>query len=147
MPHDAERVTRIVEKAEFIEECLSILVSKQSVSRTQYRQDAELRDIVERRFEKVTQATIDIGRMLLKERSESTPEANAAVMVALDDAGVLTTETAAQMAQAATFGNVLAHEYGDVLDNDIVYDALQNLDRYRAFLHEVRDYLAECGAL
>jgi uncharacterized protein YutE (UPF0331/DUF86 family) len=51
------------------------------------------------------------------------------------------------MARAAQFRNVLAHEYGDVIDDEIVYEALHNLDRYRAFLHEVRDYLASVGAL
>ena len=51
------------------------------------------------------------------------------------------------MAQAAMFRNVLAHEYGDVLDQDIVYEALQDLGRYRDFLHELRDYLDEIGAI
>jgi len=51
------------------------------------------------------------------------------------------------MAEAALFRNVLAHEYGDVLDEDIVYSALQDLRRYRDFLVEVREYLDEVGAL
>jgi len=51
------------------------------------------------------------------------------------------------MAQAAMFRNVLVHEYGDVLDQDIVYEALQDLGRYRDFLHELRDYLDEIGAI
>lgn len=51
------------------------------------------------------------------------------------------------MAQAALFRNVLAHEYGNVLDHDTIYEALQDLERYRLFLSEVRDYLEEAGAL
>jgi len=60
---------------------------------------------------------------------------------------VLSEDTASDMAQAAMFRNVLAHEYGDVLDQDIVYEALQNLSRYRAFLHELCDYLDDVGAI
>jgi len=65
----------------------------------------------------------------------------------LHETGVLTEETAESMAEAALFRNVLAHEYGDVLDEDIVYSALQDLRRYRDFLVEVREYLDEVGAL
>lgn len=60
---------------------------------------------------------------------------------------VLSESVADQMAQAALFRNVLAHEYGDVLDHTTVYEALQDLERYRLFLHEVRDYLDSVGVL
>lgn len=146
-PHSLERVETIVEKAEFVEECLEILAARQSVTRAEYRTDVETRDIVERRFEKASQASIDIGRMLLRDIDGRAPDSNAAVMERLGDVDVLSDETASEMAQAAMFRNVLAHEYGDVLDQDIVYDALQDLGRYRAFLHEVRDYLDDVGAI
>ena len=55
--------------------------------------------------------------------------------------------TAESMAQAARFRNVLAHTYGDVIDDDVVYDALEDLKRYREFLVAVRAYLDETGAL
>lgn len=50
------------------------------------------------------------------------------------------------MADAAGLRNVLAHEYGDVLDDRMVYQALQNLDRYSLFLEEIETYLDEVGA-
>jgi len=144
---DPRRVKRIVEKAEFVEQSLAVLADKQSVSRAQYHDRPETRDIVERRFEKVTQASIDIARMLLGDCVDTVPEANAAVVLELGEQGILTSDTADRMATAATFRNVLAHEYGDVLDHDIVYDALQDLERYRDFLHEIRDYLTDSGAI
>mgnify|MGYP002761004551 CR=1 FL=1 len=45
-------------------------------------------------------------------------------MMALADLDVLATDTAEKMAQAARFRNVLAHTYGDVIDHDEVYDAV-----------------------
>lgn len=68
-------------------------------------------------------------------------------MRALEAEAVVTAETADAMAQAARFRNVLAHTYGDVIDDDTVYDALHDLERYRDFLGEVRAYLADSGAL
>jgi uncharacterized protein YutE (UPF0331/DUF86 family) len=132
-PHSHERVETVVEKAEYVRECLEILAERQSVSRAQFRTDTEMRDVVERRFEKASQACIDVARMLLRDIEGQAPGSNAAAMRRLHEVGVLTEETAESMAQAALFRNVLAHEYGDVLDQDIVYDALQDLRRYRDF--------------
>lgn len=146
-PHGRERVETIVEKAEYVESCLEILAAKQSVSRTEFRDDPETRDVVERRFEKASQACLDVARMLLRDIDGGVSRSNAATMRRLHETGVLTEETAESMAEAALFRNVLAHEYGDVLDEDIVYSALQDLRRYRDFLVEVREYLDEVGAL
>lgn len=145
--HDRDRVETVVEKVEYVETCLEILAGKQAVSRERYRSDPEVRDVVERRFEKATTACLDVGRILLKDIDGRAPESNAATMKRLHDVDVLSGAVADEMAQAALFRNVLAHEYGDVLDHDIVFDALQNLDRYRRFLREVRDYFDRIGAI
>lgn len=146
-PHSRDRVSSIVEKVEFVEECLTILAEKQTVDFETYRGDAETRDIVERRFEKGTQACIDIARILLRDIDGTAPDTYAKAMQRLGEKDVLRSSTATEMARAAQFRNVLAHEYGDVIDDEVVYEALQNLDRYRTFLHEVRQYLDDIGAL
>jgi len=51
------------------------------------------------------------------------------------------------MAQAARFRNVLSHTYGYVIDHDVVYNAVQDLDRYRRFVRAIRDYLDDAGLL
>lgn len=61
--------------------------------------------------------------------------------------GVLSGSLAEEMAQGARFRNVLSHTYGDVIDHDLVYNVLQNLERYRAFVRAVRDHLESIGAL
>jgi len=79
-PHSEQRVETLVEKAEYMETCLEILASKQSISREAYVDDVETRDIVERRFEKLTGAALDIARMLLKDIDGKAPNSNAAAM-------------------------------------------------------------------
>lgn len=64
-------------------------------------------------------------------------------MRALAAVGALSEDTA----EAARFRNVLSHTYGVDIDDDIVYDALSDLDRYRQFVVEVREYLDGAGAL
>ncbi|MCT9098219.1 DUF86 domain-containing protein [Haloarchaeobius sp. HME9146] len=126
---------------------VSILASKQVISREQYREDIETRDIVGRRFEKATQACIDIARMLLKDIDGRAPNSNPGSMQRLNEVDVLSAAVSEEMQQAALFRNVLAHEYGEVLNHDIVYSALQDLERYRQYLHEVRAYLERVDAI
>ena len=95
----------------------------------------------------MTEAAIDIGEELVKQERGPPPQSNPEAMRALGDLGILTPSTAEQMAQGARFRNVLAHTYGQIIDHDVVYNALQDLERYRAFVVEIRDYLDSIGAL
>jgi uncharacterized protein YutE (UPF0331/DUF86 family) len=140
-------IDRILSAVETIEQSLSVLAEKQSMSREAYREDREAQDVVERRFVKVTEATLDIARTLVAAERGTHPESNPAAMIELDDAGVLDRVSRDEMVQAARFRNVLAHTYGADIDHDEVYTALQDLGRYREFLHDVRTFLDATGAL
>jgi uncharacterized protein YutE (UPF0331/DUF86 family) len=140
-----DEVERIVSAVETMEVSLSVLADNQSLSRDEYMADRAVRDIVERRFVKLTEAALDIAGTLVGHERGSQPESNPAVMVALGEVGVLDDATTEKMTQAARFRNVLAHTYGDAVDNDDVYDALQDLDRYRDFLLDVREHLSATG--
>lgn len=142
----ADSLNRILNAVETIEESLQILAQKQSVSREVYRTDLETQDIVERRFVKMTEGAIDIAEELVKHKRGSPPSSNPDSMRILGELGILSSETADEMAQGARFRNVLAHTYGDIIDHDVVYNALQDLERYRDFVVEVRDYLESINA-
>lgn len=142
-----DQLERILSAVETIESSVEILTRKQAVGRQSYNQDRETRDIVERRFVKMTEAAIDIGRVLLVHEQGEPGKSNAQTMRLLAAVDILTDETAASMASAARFRNVLAHTYGPIINHDTVYDALQDLERYRTFLHEIREFLDSTGAL
>lgn len=60
----------------------------------------------------------------------------------LEDLGVLSSTTAANMREAAGFRNVLAHQYGTDIDDEQVYAHLQDdLKVLVTFLDEVRRFL------
>lgn len=143
----SDRLNRILNAVETIEASLGVLARKQSVSREEYAADSDTRDVVERRFVKMTEAALDIAEELVKHGRGSPPASNPKSMRALEELDVLSASTAEKMAQAARFRNVLAHTYGNVIDHDMVYNALQDLERYRQFVVEVRDYLESIGAL
>lgn len=143
----ADSLERILTAVGTIEKSLGVLARKQSVSREAYKRDSDTRDIVERRFVKMTEAAIDIGDELVKYERDRLPESNPESMRELGAAGVLPSALAEEMAQAARFRNVLSHTYGDIIEHDVVYNALQDLDRYREFVREVRTFLDSIGAL
>jgi len=140
-------VDRILTAAETIERSLAVLSEQASMDREAYERDERTQDVVERRFVKATEAALDVAETLVVHERGTRPETNPATMVALAEVGVLDGDTAESMVRAARFRNVLAHTYGDIIDDDVVYDALQDLERYRDFLVEVREYLDDTGAL
>ncbi|UPV98971.1 DUF86 domain-containing protein [Halorussus gelatinilyticus] len=142
-----DKLNRILAAVETIEKSLGILASKQQLTREEYRSDIETQDIVERRFVKMTEASIDIAEVLAKYEQDQLPESNPKSMAILGDLGVLSEGTTEQMTQATRFRNVLSHTYGHIIDHDMVYTALQDLERYRTFVLEVRAYLDDIDAL
>ncbi|WP_254538442.1 type VII toxin-antitoxin system HepT family RNase toxin [Halomarina litorea] len=143
----ADRLNRILTAVETIEESLGVLARKQRVSRADYKTDSDTRDIVEHRFVKMTEASIDIAEELVKHERGQPPASNPASMRTLGELGVLSGALAEEMAQGARFRNMLSHTYGSIIDHDVVYNALQDLERYRAFVQAVRDHLDSIGAL
>ncbi|QGA81939.1 DUF86 domain-containing protein [Halomicrobium sp. LC1Hm] len=142
-----DRLSRILSAVETIEESLGVLARKQRISREDYKDDSDTRDIVERRFVKMTEAAIDIAEEIVKQERGQPPETNPASMRTLGEMGVLPGVLAEEMVQGAQFRNVLSHTYGNIIDHDVVYNALQDLERYRAFVQAVREHLDSIGAL
>lgn len=143
----ADRLSRILSAVETIEESLGVLARKQRMSRDEYKRDSDTRDIVERRFVKMTEAAIDIAEELVKHERGHPPESNPTAMRALGEEGILSATLAEELAQGARFRNVLSHTYGSIIDHDVVYNALQDLERYRLFAQAVGDYLDSLDAL
>lgn len=92
-PHDPERVEGLIRRAEVMKDSLQILSEYQHHTFDDYRTNRELRDVVERRLEKVTQAAIDIANGILADRDCSVPRANQDKFRQLGREGVLSSRT------------------------------------------------------
>lgn len=70
------------------------------------------------------------------------PETSADRFAELGERDILSEETSERMQRAAGFRNVLAHTYGDEIDDSEVYRHLQNeLQWLVQYLREVREFL------
>lgn len=123
-----------------LETYLRGLEEKQSFSREAYRQDRDLRDVVERRFEKAIQRSLDIAGHVVAAEGYREPTNYGDLFDILGEEGVLPPSVAEDMVEMAGFRNVLVHEYARI-DDDRVYDHLQDLERFRAFARALSGFL------
>lgn len=138
----AEIEARILDKAEYVEEALTILSEKRALDRETYQESREQQAIVEREFQTAIEACIDIAGLLLRAMEETMPETYAQRFSLLEDHDVLSSETSERMRKAAGFRNILVHRYGDEIENKKVYEHLQTeLQWLVRYLREIRDVL------
>jgi uncharacterized protein YutE (UPF0331/DUF86 family) len=139
VPEETEE--RILDKAIYVEEAVSVLIRKQTLSIEEYLAEREQRSIVEREFQTAIEACIDIASLLCKEL-DGVPEQNAEKFYRLPEHDVVSPATGERMKEAARFRTVLAHNYGEDIDDELVYRSLQvDLDWFPTFLRDVREYI------
>ncbi|GAB3032646.1 type VII toxin-antitoxin system HepT family RNase toxin [Natronobiforma cellulositropha] len=145
-PLSADSLVRIADAIESIQRNVSALREKQHLSRATYKADGnqDLRDAVERKFEKLTEAVLDIADQICKhERELSTTYRKERIRV-LEDVGIISPTLSKAIQEAVGFRDVLSHSYGPIVNDDLVYDALQHgLERYVEFAAAIRSYVQE----
>ena len=144
---DERTVDRIVERATYVRESVTLLAEiRETVTLSTFRNDRRKRDIVEREFQTSIEACLDIGSMVLQADGETVPETNADVFRHLATKGVLDESCGRRMAEAAGFRNVLAHQYGADINDEDVFNFLQNdLDLFETYLRQIRSYLDDAN--
>lgn len=136
------RPDRVATKLGKLEIYLRGLGEKRGISREEYLKNPDLRDIVERRFEKAVQACLDIASHMVAAEGFREPENYGDLFRVLEEEGVLSPETSGYMVEMAGFRNVLAHEYSSIND-EIVYSHLHDLDGFRRFAEEIQGFVEE----
>lgn len=101
VPEDTER--RILHNATYVEEALTVLSRKQSLSPDAYRNDREQRAIVEREFQTAIEACLDIAGLVLTATDEQMPETYAGRFRRLEELGIISPETSERCAVLLDF--------------------------------------------
>jgi len=138
----SEPFSGIERRLERLSDCLSKLEPLTEKSRSDFRDDTYLRDIVERNLEVAAQAIIDMSNRIISIEQAPKPEDYRTAIERMGELDVIDSEFAESLAPLAGFRNVLVHEYTD-LDWDLVFNHLQNLDALRRFESAIRAWLSE----
>lgn len=94
---------------------------------------------------KLTEATLDIASEVCKQERGAVPERRKEHIDALDKEGIISSDLAQRLRGAVGFRDVLAHTYGPIINDDLVYDALQeNLDQFVEFVTAIESYMDAC---
>jgi uncharacterized protein YutE (UPF0331/DUF86 family) len=114
------------QKLELIEECLKRLleIKKDNQSLSQYRSSWKDKDAAERNLQKIMEAIIDTGKMLISEKQLREPATYKEVFLILNDNGFLPGELLPLIHKMIGMRNILVHSY-DRIDDAIVYSVLQ----------------------
>jgi len=109
-------------------------------ARTDFNEDAYLRDIVERNLEVAAQCCIDICHRIISLEKAQKPKDYHDTIVRMGELGVLPSDFARGLAPISGFRNILVHEYLG-LDWDEVYDNLKRLDDLLRFADFIRHWM------
>lgn len=140
-----DRANRIADAVEAIERDVVRLRDLQALPREEYVADEnqDLRDAVERKFEKLTEATLDVANQIAVQEGRAVPDRRKDRIDAIEELDVVDADLAGRLREAVAFRDVLAHTYGSIVNDDLVFDALQTgLDRYVEFVEAVDGYLS-----
>lgn len=143
-PVSDEDASRISDAIESIEESHAALREKQSLSRTEYNAptNRNLRKATERDFVTLAEAIVDVAEIILRHEQDDVPDGRKQQVRELHAVGVLDEELTHTLEEAVGFRDVLSHTYGPIINDDLVYDALQSgLDRYIEFTDAISKYL------
>ena len=106
----------------------------------EYSNDEGLQDRAERNLQIAAQICIDIGNHLIAINGFRPPESYSDIFVVLREEGIISEDLAVTFRKIAAFRNVLVHDYIEI-DQKLVFDCLQHLDAFRAFVQKVTHWL------
>jgi uncharacterized protein YutE (UPF0331/DUF86 family) len=126
---DASRVESRIQR---LEELIERLDQVRQAGEDAYLADEQQRAATERWLQVAVQICIDLGTQLVTEQSARPPSDYAEVFKILGEKGVIPSNLAQRLSDAAKQRNLIVHLYMEI-DNRAVFAALAHLDDLREF--------------
>ncbi len=132
-----KREDKIKEIEKFIWELESVL----PIDFESYKNDFKIRDVCERRFEKIVEAIVDLAFIVIKEKELKIPEDDESSFILLKNANIISEELAKKLILAKGMRNIIAHEYGKIDDKLVFYAVTEEL------ILDVKEFLKNVSEL
>lgn len=123
-------------KFDLIDESLERLgrINKSNSSLNKYRKSWKDKDSAERNLQKIIEAIVDIGKMLLSDKKLKEPCNNREVFLILNENDLFPSRYISLMDKMIGMRNIIVHSY-DRIDDAVVYGVLKkNIDDIRRLL-------------
>jgi len=129
---------RINDKINEIEKYLEELISITPEGFREYSEDFRAKAACERFFEKIVEAAVDLAFLVIKSKKLDIPEGDKETFDILAKKGIITKDLAANLKDAKSMRNILAHEYGNVNDKLVFHSLTAELEKdINEFLEEI----------
>jgi len=100
-------------------------IKRENKTFTEYQGSWKNKDIVERNIQKMVEAIIDMGKMLIADRKLHEPGNNKEVFKILSEAGLFPLEYISLIDKIIGMRNIIVHSY-DKIEDTIMYGVLKN---------------------
>ena len=132
--------SRIEDKIKDIERFLDEIAPVIPGSFEKYMGDYKIKAVCERYFEKIVEATVDLAFLIRKGEGFKIPEEDGEMFLILAENNIISVELAKRLKDAKGMRNIIAHEYGDEIDDKKVFNAInEELEKdIREFLNSIK---------
>ena len=132
----------ILAKLQTIERCLARIEEEYANDKTTFLQNFTKQDSVILNLERALQATIDIAAHIVKTEKLGIPATSRELFQMLEEAKIITPDTAKQMQNMVGFRNIAVHDYQN-LNIDILIAIIEHhLNDFIHFNREILTYLS-----
>lgn len=132
---------KIAEKLRYLTDALTKLEPFRRLSEDEYQSDNRNQYSVERLFQTVLEATLDVARLIIIDQQLTKPTEARSEFAILADSGVLPVELAERLTNAKKFRNVLVHDYVSVDPEKVRQHLQHDIDDLKSFAQTVAAYL------
>ena len=112
---------KIIEIEKFLEELEDIIPGNFE----EYKKDFQKKAACERYFEKIIEAVVDLGFILIRENDFRIPEDDEGVFEILLSKGIISERLSSKLRDAKGMRNIIAHEYGNI-DDELIFETISN---------------------
>ncbi|MBU0615049.1 MAG: DUF86 domain-containing protein [Nanoarchaeota archaeon] len=116
---------RIKDKISEIEEYLSELESIKPNSFEEYKNDIKEKAACERYFEKIIEAAIDLGYMVIRSSPYPVPKDDGDLFNTLRENNIIGSTLCIKLKEAKGMRNFISHQYGRI-DDELVFESIMN---------------------
>ena len=118
---------RVADKINEIEIFLEELNSSLPLNFEEYEKDFKIRAICERYFEKIVEAVVDLAYLFIKFKRFNIPEREKELFELLARKEIISERLALKLKDAKGMRNILAHEYGEIDDEQVFESVTEEL--------------------
>ena len=141
MQPKSDAIKKIYLRLESLKEYLSILETLKDISLTELGKDVIKRGAIERYMQLAIESCIDIAELIISDQRLPAPSTSKDTIEILGKEKIIDEEFAKRFSKAASFRNILIHDYLKIDYKELLQNLKENLKDFDKFIQEILKFL------